>query len=79
MIKDSLNIDVRVCLGCNDHDIFTSSPLYLNEGNCFCEDEFMSEDGRFLFSHRNPGPPPDRVLFNLVFQEVCTEIENTYC
>jgi len=51
----------------------------LNEGNCFCEDEFMAEDDRFLFSHRNPGPPPDRVLFNLVFQEVCTEIENTYC
>ena len=77
-------IYVRVCLGRNDHKVFTSSPLYLQEGNYFSEDEFVAldggfeGDGRFRCSYNTPGNHPDRVLFNLVFHEICTGVENAY-
>jgi hypothetical protein len=38
---------VRVCLGRNDCEVFTSSPLYLQEGDFFSEDEFIASDGGF--------------------------------
>jgi hypothetical protein len=77
-------IYVRVCLGRNDREVFTSSPLYLQEGDFFSEDEFVASDGgfegdgRFRCSYNNPGHHPDRVLFNLVFREIRTGVENTY-
>jgi len=40
-------IYVRVCLGRNDREVFTSSPLYLQEGDFFSEDEFIASDGGF--------------------------------
>jgi len=77
-------IYVRVCLGRNDREVFTSSPLYLQEGDYFSEDEFVASDGgfegdgRFRCSYNNPGNHPDRILFNLVFREIRTGVENAY-
>jgi hypothetical protein len=36
-----------VRLGKNDREIFTSSPLYLQEGDFFSEDEFVASDSGF--------------------------------
>jgi len=53
------------------------------KGNFF-EDEFTASDGgfegdgRFRCPYNNPGHHPDRVLFNLVFCEKQTGVENTY-
>ncbi len=40
-------IFVRVCSGNNDREVFTSSPLYLHEGDFFSDDEWVSSDGGF--------------------------------
>ncbi len=37
----------RLCLGGNDREVFTSSPLYLQEGHFFSDDEFVAVDGGF--------------------------------
>ena len=34
-------IFARLCLGKNDCEVFTGSPLYLQEGEFFSEDEFV--------------------------------------
>jgi hypothetical protein len=38
-------IFARVCLGKNDQEVSYSSPLYLQEGNFFSDDEFVAADG----------------------------------
>jgi hypothetical protein len=40
-------IFARICLGKNDREVFTGSPLYLQEGDFFLEDEFVAADGAF--------------------------------
>jgi hypothetical protein len=36
-----------ICLGKNDCEVFTGSPLYLKDGDFFLEDEFVAADGAF--------------------------------
>jgi hypothetical protein len=54
-------IFARVSLGGNDHDCYTGSPLYLQEGQYFSVDQFVAADGgfkgegRFRCSYKNPG------------------------
>ncbi len=40
-------IYAHVCLRKNDREEFTSSLLYLQEGDYFSEDEFVASDGAF--------------------------------
>jgi hypothetical protein len=40
-------IFVRLCLGGIDQEVYTSSPLYLQEGSYFSDDEFVAVDGGF--------------------------------
>jgi hypothetical protein len=40
-------IFARICLGKNDHEVFTASPLYLEEGEFFLDDEFIAAHGVF--------------------------------
>jgi len=71
-------------LGKNDREVLTSSPLYLQEGDYFSEDEFVAADGGFdgdgIFrcSYKNPGDDEIKQLFNLTWWEVCTGVENSY-
>ncbi len=54
-------IFVCVSLGNNDREVYTTSPLYLEEGDFFSCGEFVAADGgfegdgRFLCSYKNPG------------------------
>jgi len=65
-----------LCLGKNDHEIFTGSPLYLQEGEFFLQDEFVAADGVFegdghlRCSYKNPRNDDIKKLWNLAFQEV---------
>jgi hypothetical protein len=71
-------IFLRICLGKNDGEVFTGSPLYFQEGQFFSDDQWVSSDGafegdgRFLCSYRNPGND------NLAFREVRQGVENSY-
>jgi hypothetical protein len=73
-----------LCLGKNDHEVFTASPLYLQEGECFSVDEFVAADGAFegdgrlRCSFKNPGNDEVKKLWNLAFHEVRTGVENSY-
>jgi len=64
-------IYARLCLRANDREVYTSSPLYLQEGNYFSEDEFVAVDsgfegdGRLRFSYKNPGQDEIKKPFNL--------------
>jgi hypothetical protein len=75
---------VRICLGNNDREVLTGSPLYLQEGDYFSEEEFVASDGgfdgdgRFRCSYKNPGNDPIKVRFNLAWNEVRTGVENSY-
>ncbi len=40
-------IFARLCLGANDREVYTSSPLYLHEGDYFSGEEFNAADGAF--------------------------------
>jgi hypothetical protein len=77
-------IFARLCLGKNDREVFTGSPLYLQEGEFFSEDEFVAADGAFegdgrlRCSYKNPGNDDVKKLWNLAFQEVRTGVENSY-
>jgi len=77
-------IYVRICLGKNDREVLTSSPLYLLEGDYFSDNEWVSSDGafdgdgRFLCSYKNPGNDPVKVRYNLAFREVRQGVENSY-
>ena len=68
-------------MGANDRDVYTSSPLYLQEGNYFSEDEFVAVDGgfegdgRLRCSYKNPGQDEIKKLFNLTWREVRTGVE----
>jgi hypothetical protein len=71
-------------LGKNDRESFSSSLLYLQEGDYFSEDEVAAFDGAFKgdghlrCSCKNPGNEKVKKLFNLAFHEVRTGIENSY-
>ncbi len=73
-----------LCLGKNDCEVFTGSPLYLQEGEFFSEDEFVAADGAFegdgclCCIHKNPGNDDVKKLWNLAFREVRTGVENSY-
>ena len=75
-------IFARLCLGKNDCEVFTGSPLYLQE--FFSEDEFVAADGAFKgdgrlrCSYKNPGNDDVKKLWNLAFREVRTGVENSY-
>ena len=77
-------IFARLCLGKNDREVFTGSPLYLQEGEFFSEDEFVAADGAFegdgrlRCSYKNPGNDDVKKLWNLAFREVRTGVENSY-
>ena len=77
-------IFVRLCLGRNDREVLTSSPLYLLEGDYFSDNEWVSSDGafdgdgRFLCSYKNPGNDPVKIRYNLAFREVRQGVENSY-
>ena len=77
-------IYARLCLGANDREVYTSSPLYLQEGNYFSEDEFVAVDGSFegdgrlRCSYKNPGQDEIKKLFNLTWREVRSGVENSY-
>ena len=70
--------------GKNDREVFTASPLYLQEGEFFSEDEFVAADGAFEgdghlhCSFKNPGNGEVKKLWNLAFFEVRTGVENSY-
>ena len=74
-------IYARLCLGANDREVYNSSPLYLQEGNYFSEDEFVAVDsgfegdGRLRCSYKNPGQDEIKKLFNLTWREVRTGVE----
>ncbi len=49
-------IFLLLCLGRNDREVFTGSPLYLREGEFFSDNQWISSDGAFegmvdLFAH----------------------------
>jgi len=77
-------IFARLCLGANDREVYTSSPLYLHEGDYFSGEEFVAADGafegdgRFRCSYKNPGNDEVKELFNLTWREVRTGVENSY-
>jgi hypothetical protein len=60
-------------LGKNDHEVFTGSPLYLQEGEFSPEDEFIAangafkDDGHLRCSFKNPGNDEGEKLWNLAF------------
>ncbi len=61
MDHSGLYIYACICLGKNDCEVFISTPLYLEEGDYFLEDEFVAADGAFesdgglKCSCKNPG------------------------
>jgi len=77
-------IYARICLGKNDCEVFTNSPLYLSRGDHFSDDEFVAADGAFegdgclKCSYKNPGNNEVKKLWNLAFHEVRTGVENSY-
>jgi hypothetical protein len=74
-------IYARICLG---SEVFTSSPLYLSEGDYFLDDEFVAADGNFegdgrlKCSYKNPCNDKVKKLWNLAFHEMRTGVENSY-
>jgi hypothetical protein len=50
-----------VCLGKNDWEVFTGSPLYFQEGEFFSDDEFVTADSAF------EGDGEVKKLWNLAF------------
>jgi hypothetical protein len=67
-------IYLQLCLGRNDREVFTCSPLYLFEGDYFSVNKWVFSygafdgDGRFLCPYKNPGNNSVRVFYNLAFQ-----------
>jgi hypothetical protein len=74
----------HVCLGKNDIEGFTGSPLYLHEGEFFSDNQWVlsdgafDRDGQFICSDKNPGNEPDKIPNNLAFFEVRQGVENSY-
>jgi hypothetical protein len=74
----------RVCLGNNDREVYTMSPLYLSKGDYFSGNKFVATDGafegdgRFMCSYKNPGDDPNKIRFNNTFHEVRTGKEVSY-
>jgi hypothetical protein len=77
-------IFLRLCLGKNDREVLTGSPLYLREGEFFSDNQWVASDGgfegdgRFVCSHKNPGNDQDKITYNLAFREVRMGVENSY-
>jgi hypothetical protein len=77
-------IFARLCLGKNDREVFTASPLYLQEGEFVSIDEFVAADGAFegdgclRCSFKNPRNDEVKKLWNSAFHEVRTGVENSY-
>ena len=72
-----------VCSGKNDCKVLTGSPLYLQEGEFFSDDEFVAADGTFEVdghlwcSFKNPGNDKVKRLWNLAFCEVRMGMDNS--
>jgi hypothetical protein len=77
-------IFTHICLGKNDHEVCTGSPLFLHEGDFFSEDEFVAADGVFegdghlCCSFKNSRNYEAKKLCNLAFHQVRTGVENSY-
>jgi hypothetical protein len=77
-------IFAQVCLGKNDWEVFAGSPLYLQEGDFFSDDEFVVADGAFegdnhlCCNYKNPWNDEVKKLWNLAFYEVRMGVENSY-
>ena len=77
-------IYVHVGLAKNDREMFTTSPLYLQEGFWFSRGEFIANDGGFdgdgpaRCSFNDPGADPYKQQFNIAFKEVRQGIETAY-
>ena len=74
----------RICLGNNDRECLTQSPLYLQQGLYFADDEWIASDGGFegdgpfRCSYKNTRGNIDKQLYNVTFKEVRTGVENKY-
>jgi hypothetical protein len=44
----SCYIFLQITHGKNDREVYTSSPLYLQEGGYFSDGEFLAADGAFV-------------------------------
>ncbi len=77
-------IFLRVCLGKNDREVLTGSPLYLREQEFFSDKQWIASDGGFdgdggfVCSYKNPGNDQDKIHYNLAFREVRMGVENSY-
>jgi hypothetical protein len=66
-------IFVRLSLGMNDREVYTTSPLYLCEGDFFSDGQFIASDGafegdgRFICSYKKPGNDENNVTFRKTF------------
>lgn len=78
-------IYVDVALAKNDREMFTSSPLYLQEGQWFSDGQWIASDGGIdgdgpvRCSFKNPGDDIYRKMFNLLFRKVRAGIETAFC
>jgi hypothetical protein len=68
----------------NDHEVFTSHSLCLQEGN-FLPGEFLASDGGFegdgcmKCSYKDPGNDEAKKLFNITWcEQVRTGVKNSY-
>jgi hypothetical protein len=77
-------IFAHLCLGKSELEVFTASPLYLQEVEFFSDDAFVATDGAFKgdghlhCSFKNPRNDEVKKLWNLAFHEVRTGVENSY-
>jgi hypothetical protein len=71
-------IFARLSLGTNDREVYTTSPLYLCEGELISDGQFIATDsafegnGRFICSYKNPGHDKNRIAFENAFRVVRT-------
>jgi hypothetical protein len=78
------SIYAQVCLGKDNCEVFTSSLLYFQEGECFSPNDFTAAagvfegDGFVQCSYKNLGNDEVKKLKNLAFCEVSTGVENSY-
>jgi hypothetical protein len=77
-------IFARLSLGTNDREIYTTSPLYLCEGDLFQMIHLLPQtvlfegDGRFIYSYKNSGSDENKTTFINAFREVQTLEGNAY-
>ncbi len=72
-------IFVRITHGKNDREVYTSSPIYLQEGEYFSDGEFLAADGAFdgdgrlNCSYKKPSNNPEKkclIWFGVRFKQL---------